>query len=156
VYYLEKNLGVLTNEMTLRKYLLEKVDLKILFKDISLLDYNAMQSILRYNRKKEESEKIYLRELAEELKIPISRASQMISGLQDKGMVKWKHDGKGEKGTYIIITDKGQEVVENQQNILMDFYGSVIERYGEDDFAEMLEMVSRLENVMSEEIQKYK
>ncbi len=153
---MEKDLGVLTNEMTLKKYLFERVDLKSLFKDISILDYNAMQSILGINQKKEESEKIYLRDLADELKIPISTASKMIGELQDNGMVRWKHDGKGEKGTYIIITEKGEEVVKKQHEVLMMFYGEVIERFGKDDFLKMLEMISRLENVMLEEIDKFK
>lgn len=152
---MEKDLATLANEITYRKYLLEKVNVKKLFKNISVLDYNAMQTILRYNKDRHgQGERIYLRELANELKIPISTVSQMIGRLQDNGMVRWKHEGKGENGTYIEITERGETAVKEQQNILKKFYGTVVTRYGTDNFVEMLDMVTKLENIMTDELNK--
>lgn len=151
---MERDLGTLANEITYRKYLLEKIDMKKLFHNISILDYNAMRAILKYNEGKDDVGRIYLRELAEELKLPISRVSYMIESLQESGMVRWKHDGKGEQGTYIEITDRGAEIVQNQQEILKQFYGRVITRYGSDKFVQMLEMFTELENIMTEELER--
>lgn len=152
---MEKDLTTLANEITYRKYLLEKVNVKKLFSGISVLDYNAMQAILRFNEKKKNvTDRIYLRELSEELKIPISRVSQMIGRLQENGMVRWKHEGKGEQGTYIEITDRGVEAVKKQQDILKSFYGTVVTRYGIDKFVQMLDMVTELENIMTDELEK--
>lgn len=152
---MKKDLTTLANEITYRKYLLEKVNVKKLFSGISVLDYNAMQAILRFNEKKENvTDRIYLRELSEELKIPISRVSQMIGRLQENGMVRWKHEGKGEQGTYIEITDRGVEAVKKQQDILKSFYGTVVTRYGIDKFVQMLDMVTELENIMTDELEK--
>lgn len=151
---LEKDLTTLANEITYRKYLLEKVNVKKLFSEITVLNYNAMQSILRFNKKKENvTDRIYLRELSEELKIPISKVSKMISELQENGMVRWKHEGKGEQGTYIEITDRGIAAVKKQQDILKVFYGTVVTRYGTDKFVQMLDMVKELEDIMSEELE---
>lgn len=152
---MKKDLTTLANEITYRKYLLEKVNVKKLFSGISVLDYNAMQAILRFNEKKENvSDRIYLRELSEELKIPISKVSQMIGRLQENGMVRWKHEGKGEQGTYIEITDRGVETVRKQQDILKNFYGTVVTRYGVDKFVQMLDMVTELEDIMTDELEK--
>ena len=152
---MEKDLTTLANEITYRKYLLEKVNVKKLFNGISVLDYNAMQAILRFNEKKENvTDRIYLRELSEELKIPISKVSQMIGRLQENGMVRWKHEGKGEQGTYIEITDRGIEAVKRQQDILKSFYGTVVTRYGIDKFMQMLDMVTELEDIMTDELEK--
>ncbi len=152
---MEKDLTTLANEITYRKYLLEKVNVKKLFSGISVLDYNAMQAILRFNEKKKNvTDRIYLRELSEELKIPISGVSQMIGRLQENGMVRWKHEGKGEQGTYIEITDRGVEAVKKQQDILKSFYGTVVTRYGIDKFVQMLDMVTELENIMTDELEK--
>ena len=152
---MEKDLTTLANEITYRKYLLEKVNVKKLFSGISVLDYNAMQAILRFNEKKKNvTDRIYLRELSEELKIPISKVSQMIGRLQENGMVRWKHEGKGEHGTYIEITDRGVEAVKKQQDILKSFYGTVVTRYGIDKFVQMLDMVTELENIMTDELEK--
>ncbi len=150
---MERDLGTLANEITYRKYLFEKINMKKLFHNISILDYNAMQAILKYNAGKNDIGRIYLRELAEDLKIPINRVSRMIGSLQESGMVKWKHDGKGEQGTYIEITDRGIDTVQNQHEILKQFYGRVITRYGRDKFIQMLEMVTELENIMTEELE---
>ena len=152
---MKKDLTTLANEITYRKYLLEKVNVKKLFSGISVLDYNAMQAILRFNEKKENvSDRIYLRELSEELKSPISKVSQMIGRLQENGMVRWKHEGKGEQGTYIEITDRGVEAVRKQQDILKNFYGTVVTRYGVDKFVQMLDMVTELEDIMTDELEK--
>lgn len=152
---MEKDLTTLANEITYRKYLLEKVNVKKLFSEITVLNYNAMQSILKFNKKKENvNDRIYLRELSEELKIPISRVSKMISELQDNGMVRWKHEGKGEQGTYIEITDRGIAAVKKQQDILKSFYGTIVNRYGTDKFVQMLDMVKELEDIMTEELEK--
>lgn len=150
-----KDLGVLSNEITYRKYLMERINLKKLYKKISVVDYNAMQAIMRLNERYEESEKIYLRDIAQELKQPIDRVSQMIEKLRDKGMIKWTHDGKGEKGTYIQITDRGVSVVEEQHEVLKRFYGRVMERYGKDKFVQMLNMISELEDIMNDESEKF-
>lgn len=150
---MEKDLGTLANEITYRKYLLEKIDMNKLFQNISILDYNAMQAILKYNEGKEGNGRIYLRELAEEMKMPINRVSEMVERLQEKGMVKWKHDGKGKQGTYIEITDRGIETVHNQHEILKQFYGRVVTRYGNEKFVQMLEMVTELEDIMTEELE---
>lgn len=148
-----KDLGVLSNEITYRKYLMEKIDLKKLFKNISIIDYNAMLAIIRINPQSEETEKLYLRDIADNLKISIARVSQMIEKLRDKGMIKWMHDGKGEKGTYIQITDRGIKTVEEQHEVLNRFYGKIIERYGKDKFEQMLSMISEFEDIMNEEVE---
>lgn len=148
-----KDLGVLSNEITYRKYLMEKINLKKLFKNISIVDYNAMQAVIRINSQNEAEEKLYLRDISDSLKIPISRVSQMIEKLRDKGMIKWMHDGKGENGTYIRITDRGINVVEEQHEVLNSFYGKIIERYGKDKFEQMLSMISEFEDIMNEEVE---
>lgn len=148
-----KDLGVLSNEITYRKYLMERINLEKLFRNISVVDYNAMQTIMRLNEK-DVSGKIYLRDISEELKIPIGRVSRMIEKLRDNGMIKWTHDGKGEKGTYIQITDRGVSIVAEQHEALKRFYGRIMERYGKDKFIQMLGMISELEDIMNDEVAK--
>lgn len=147
-----KELGVLSNEITYRKYLMEKINLKKLFRNISIVDYNAMLTIIKINSENEETEKIYLRHISDTLKIPISRVSRTIEKLRDKGMIEWMHDGKGENGTYIQITDRGNKIVEEQHEILNMFYGKIIEDFGKEKFEQMLSMVSEFEDIMTEEV----
>ena len=79
----------------------------------------------------------------------MGKVSKIVKELQDRGLVKWKHDGAGENGTYIVITENGISSAIEQQKILENFYKSIIEQYGEERFINLLGQIAELEEVMN-------
>ena len=61
----------------------------------------------------------------------------------------WKHDGSGEEGTYIQITENGVAVLEQQQQVLSEFYADVIEKFGKGRFLNLLSELEALEEVIN-------
>ena len=143
----------LTNEMTLRSYRWSRVNMRKLFQNMSIADYTAIWTLSKHIEE-EEHPKIYLKDISEKLKLAMPRVSAMARGLQEKGLVHWKHDGKGEKGTYIQITENGLQQAKEQQERIKEFYQTVIEQFGKERFIRLLQEMGELEEIMSQEMEK--
>ena len=150
-----KEFNELASEITYRRYMMDKVNLTKIFPDISTMDYIALWVISRLAEKKPDIDKIYLQDIAADLKVPMNRVSEMIQKLRDKGVLIWTHDGDGSEGTYVKLTGSGQEVMKKQQEILGSYYRNVIEEFGKEEFVRMLQMLARLERIMNEESEKF-
>ena len=66
----------------------------------------------------------------------------------------WSHDGNGSEGTYVTITESGKKLLKNQEQILRDYYGKVIEKYGKENLIQLLRLMKELETVMSSELER--
>lgn len=150
----KRDLDALANELTYRKYIMGRVNLTKLFPDISTMDYLALRGISKLSERDGNRDKIYLQDIASDLKLPMCRVSEMIQLLKDKGIVIWTHDGDGSDGTYIKLTENGKNIMARQQEILGSYYKNVIEKFGREDFVEMLQMLARLEKIMDEEAKR--
>lgn len=138
----------ISNKITYHRYMFSKDQAEALFKDITIPEYIALEEI----KSSIENGKVYLKDISENMKISISKASKLAGGLKDKGLVKWSHDGNGSEGTYISITELGLLTMETQEKILKDYYGRVAEKFGKERLISLLTLMSELENVMSAEL----
>lgn len=148
------NMGDIVNEATFHSYAISKLSVRGLFKKMTAADYMALIRLTESVDSVEESKKIYLEDIANELKLPMGSVSKLARTLRDRGLVTWQHDGHGEDGTYIQITDKGISSVMEQQAILNKFYTNVIERFGKEEFMDLLKRIRELEAIMDSEITK--
>lgn len=137
--------------MTRQRYLLNRDIVHDLFTELSLSDYIALHSIAEAaSGQGTEPGKNYLKDLAEHLEMPMPKTSKMIRKLHERGLVFWSHSGDGRDGTYVVITDSGVRAMERQANILNAYYSRVIEAFGYENLKNLLEQISRLEDVMNE------
>lgn len=144
----------LANEITLRSYSINRVNVQKLFGKLSVTDYAAMWILSRDMEDAEENKKIYLADISQKLKLPIEMVSKVVKALQERGLITWNHDGIGEDGTYIQVTEKGIKLAIEQQEILKGFYKNVVDKFGKEHFVEFLKQVAELDSIMYEEINK--
>lgn len=144
----------LANEFIFHSFMMDRETIKRLFSRMSVNEYVIMWMLFSQIEDKEGEQKLYLREIVEKSKIPMGRVSQIVRELQDKGFVQWKHDGRGEDGTYILLTDTGVKTAMEQQEILGKFYGSVIEQFGKDRFRQLMSMLNEFEGIMNRKIEQ--
>ena len=142
----------LGNELTTRRYLFNKVQVS---KALNVPDYIAMRIIMGT----EESGDIYdgrtyLTDISDKMQITIRQASKMISGLKDRGLVKWVHDGNGSEGTYVTITESGRQLFLQQEKMIKELYEKVIEKFGEDNLVQLLNLMKQLETYMESEMEE--
>lgn len=149
-----EDMAAIANEITFHSYAISKFGVQSLFQKMTAADYMALMKLSKTIDSTEENQKIYLEDIANEMKLPMGSVSKLVRALQERGLVAWKHDGKGDEGTYIQITDKGINSLLDQQEILKNFYKNVIERFGKEKFIALLEQLKELEEIMDSEIEE--
>lgn len=148
-----KNIQELSHELTYHRYMLNQGQVRGLFRDITIPEYMALHRICHaINERNDGSGRTYLQDIAQELHLPIPKASKMMGSLRDKGLVSWSHDGNGSDGTYIVMTDAGIRLMERQEAFLKDYYSRVIEKFGEENMVTLLALMTQLEQVMDTEL----
>lgn len=145
----------LSNELVYRNYLMNKDKIRKFFEQMSIPEYIALHNIsLNEEMSSIYGGRTYLKELSEKMELTIRQTSKMIGKLRDKGLVTWSHDGNGTEGTYVTITDMGQNLLKDQEEILKKYYGNVIKKFGKDNLIQLLQLMKQLETVMTSEIEE--
>lgn len=147
------NAEKLAYELTYHRFLLNRVKSSALFCNLSMPEYIALHRIYRTSDKQKE-EKLYLSELCVNMNMSIHQVSKMVKALKEKGLVNWLHDGDGDDGTYITITHSGEEAMHTQSEMLKDYYGRVIERFGYDRLEALMSEMEALDEVLCDEIRE--
>ncbi|MGN1133203.1 MAG: hypothetical protein ACI4RN_01985 [Oscillospiraceae bacterium] len=144
----------ISSEAEIEKIPRAKINIQKLFHKVSVLDYAIMWFLADKAQQADENQKFYLKDLSESSGVPLHIITEMVRKLQEKGLVIWKHDGSGEEGTYIQITEMGIQSVTGQRDILKGFHKNVIEEFGGERFLNLLREMSAFEEIMSKEIEK--
>ena len=122
---------------------------------LSMREYIVLNRISELERTSEiYPGKIYLKELAENMRLTIRQMSKMAGNLRDRGLITWSHDGNGNEGTYLSITDSGQKLLEENQKMIKDYFGRVIEKFGNENLVELLQLMKQLDTIMQGELEE--
>lgn len=146
----------LANELMYRRFLTSNREIQHFFKELTGSEYIALKLILK-NEKNDPiyGGKTYLSDLAERLQRPMKNITKLARSLRDKGLVIWKHDGDGEQGTYVTITDDGRKITQEHSQVVQDFYGKVIQQFGQQNLMQLLDLMKQLETIMTAELETY-
>ena len=148
-----RNIEELAHELTYHRYLLSQSQARGLIRELSIPQYIALQYVSRAVQGGDAG-RVYLRDVARELRLSIPQASRMVGSLRDKGLVTWSHDGDGSEGTYLSVTPTGLALMERQDASLKEFYGRVVEKFGRENMAQLLRLMVQLEQVMDGELKE--
>lgn len=127
--------------------------LRHLFQENASNEY-ALIWLLSKHTKDTGSDKIYLKDMVRELGLPMDKVSAIARSLQSKGLVRWTHDGNGQEGTYILLTDTAITCVQAKRQALRDYHQRVVAAYGEEKFLHLLGEITQLEEIMRQEAEK--
>jgi DNA-binding MarR family transcriptional regulator len=147
----------LSNELMYRRFLVNNDEVRQFFYELTVPEYIALNLIIE-NEANDPiyGGKTYLSDLAERLQRPMRTISSIARNLRDKGFVIWSHDGDGEQGTYVTITEEGRSIEEKHQQVTKEFYGRVIEKFGRQNMVELLNLMKQLDTVMTVELENSK
>ncbi len=147
----EIDITKLSNEFTYRKYMMSRDSVRHFFSKLSV----AEQSIEAISGDSAiYGGKAYLTDLSVRMQMSIRKTSKAVRDLRDCGYVKWSHDGNGTDGTYVTITDAGAKQLHDQETIIKDFYGNVINKFGKENMINLLILMKELDTVMESEIEE--
>lgn len=127
--------------------------LRRLFQENASDEY-ALIWLLSKHTKDSGSEKIYLKDMVKELNLPLPKVTAIARSLQSKGLVRWTHDGNGEEGTYILLTETALTSVQARRQTLRRYHQQVVAAFGEERFLHLLGEIAQLEEILRQEAEK--
>lgn len=149
------DISKLTHELTYHKYLMNNGrQIGRFFKKMSIPEYLALHMIEEAGQENSiYSGRVYLKDIADKMQRTIREISKLMKALQERGLVIWSHDGDGTEGTYVMITESGKNLLDEEKEVLREFYGRVIQSYGRDNLIQLLQLMKQLETTMSVELE---
>lgn len=134
---------------------MNKGKIQELFRKMTLQEYIALYTIVsERNGSSDHVGRSYLKNLSEKMQLTIRQTSQMVEKLKDRGLVLWSYDGTGSEGTYVTVTEMGEKLFQEQEKILRDCYGKVINKFGKENLTLLLKLMKQLDNLMCSEIKE--
>ena len=150
-----KDIRKLLNELTYRRYLMNKGKIQELFQKMTFQEYVALYIISPEGECDNQTEgKIYLKDLSEKMQLTVRQTSKVMENLRDRGLIIWSYDGNGSQGTYVTITDVGRNLYLEQETILRKCYGKVIDKFGKENLILLLKLMKQLDTLMYSEIKE--
>lgn len=151
----EKNPGSASRSLTPEQLdkLFHSPALRRLFQENASDEY-ALIWLLSKHTQDTGSEKIYLKDMVRELNLPLPKVTAIARSLQSKGLVRWTHDGNGEEGTYILLTETALTSVQTRRQTLRRYHQRVVAAFGEDRFLHLLGEIAQLEEILRQEAEK--
>ena len=150
----KNEIGELSNELTYRRYLMNKGKIRELFRKMSIPEYIALYMIASEGKHNSiYSGRTYLTDLAEKMQLTIRQTSKMVRDLKERGLLLWSHDGNGSEGTYVTITESGRTLLREQEEAMKRYYGKVFDKFGKENLIQLLQLMKQLETIMSSEIE---
>ena len=95
-------------------------------------------------------DRIYLKEISEELDMPMAKVSKIVQRMQNRGFVYWTHDASDRPGTFITLSEIGRDALKNQEEKIAVFFENAIIKYGAEDFIKLMELRKRFNDTMEE------
>lgn len=111
------------------------------------LSYNQYKTLLTIADREECS----LGDLAGDLEVAMSSASQMVNRLVERGLVNRELAADNRRQVVIALSPEGRRFIENLQKELVRVYEKVLARLGEDDqeaLVRSLETMTRILNTL--------
>ncbi len=125
----EEGITETARQLILGRFGLVNLETDKLYTEMTNFEYVTMEKINGLISAREE-DSIYMKEIAEDLNVSVNRLSHTIGKLEEEGLIIWKRDPEGKKGTYIQLSEGGKTRLEAQKKLLQDFYRDVIGEFG--------------------------
>ena len=138
----------------IRLFSKERFDLRRLFTKMDATDYMMIWFLRKQSERKEEHQKFYLKDIAETFELPLHTVTNIVRNLQEKNMISWKHDGMGEAGTYVQVTEIGTQAMKDQHQQLEQSVSNIMEQFGEERFLGLLRELAAFEEILNGELEK--
>jgi len=145
---LNKEVQIVESFKNLTKNIINLFENTLLNKaDISCSELSVLGVICESEKEKK---KVNITEIANELKISKSAASQSVSKLEKKGFVKRKINLFDKKINNISLTANAMKEYENKSKKHSEIIDKVTSKMGEEDSQELSRLLEKLSNIISD------
>lgn len=117
-------------------------------KGVNMTELLLMNAIVDNTENPEDN--VDLSEVREYLSISKGAVSQMLGSLEKKGFISRDIDKSNRRKIIITLTADGRKILERQYNEFSERLEEIIDRLGEDDTRQMIQIVNRMIDITNE------
>lgn len=120
--------------------------------DISGLNRGEFSMLMSIHHLKEHRclEEVQVSDIVDMNKTTMPAISQMLGHLEKKGLIERKPDSKDRRRVSVHLTGKGEQVLDCAFHQFTQFVGLIVERLGEEDTELLIDLFSRLYQIVQE------
>ena len=113
------------------------------------LEFFILQNIT-FLRDKPSPEEIYVSDLIADSHMTMPAISQALSLLEGKGYITRQVSVKDRRKVAVSITLEGVMILKNSKRKIKESFDEIIKRFGKDEFEALMDLLERLDGVLSE------
>lgn len=145
----------LSSEFIAVAHRFKRIGMNSMFPEISKGEFFVLKMIHAGCKKSEETNGIFVSHIAKHLKVTPSAVSRMLRGLEERGLIERKVDKDDRRNTYVLLTEKGDEIRQRIEDQMNEFSRDVIASMGQEESEQLLKLLDRLLDTMEAEIKKH-
>ena len=93
------------------------------------------------------NDKVYMSELAEQMKLSVIETSRTVKNLEDKGYVRWQTDENKER-TFVKLTDKAKEAITHQNDKMVKAYQKISSEISKDELMRTITTLGKIREII--------
>ena len=117
-------------------------------------EFFLLEMLFVRRRSSPESKGMYVSELAERMGVSPPAVSRMLRFTERKGYLSREVDREDRRNTYVVLSPAGEEAYAAMERRALDFAGRVVDRMGTEDTARLVELMTRVSEIVHEELAK--
>ena len=116
--------------------------------NITMSEYILMREVSENTREKYNCNALV--EVREYLSVSKAAVSQMLNSLEKRGYLTRETDTNNRRNIIVVLTKEGRAIFEKKNEEFYQRFGSVIDRVGEENIAQFVEMINKMSGALDE------
>ena len=131
---------------TVEDFFLNRIDIGRLFEFMERSEYLILYNI-QFCAQQAGEDKVYMAELAEQMKLSITETSRAVKALEDRGYVTWKTD-ENKAHTFVRLTGKAKDAMAHQNEKMGKAYQRILSEIPDDEMAQTVATLGKIREII--------
>lgn len=120
-----------------------KMPVHNILKEMSPMEFCAIGAFLEFENKNGGNH-ITVNRLAKDMGMSMPLTSRMLKNLETRGLIKRVTDEQCRRNTLIIISEKGNELFENNSKVVMKYIDKVLDNFSDEELETLISIKKKM------------
>lgn len=133
---------------------LKHLNMSNMLEGISIGEYKVLEMCSGYPTHEDDEGGAHVSGMAAKMQVSAPAVSRLLKGMEEKDYIVRQTDAKDRRNIRVFITEAGRAKKEECCAIFLNYTDRVIERMGEDNMLQLLDLFNQMLGVMEDELKK--
>ena len=127
-------------------FFLNRFDTGRIFEVLERSEYLVLYNV-RLCMERSGEDRVYMSELAEQMKLSVVKTSEAVKDLENKGYLTWQMDENKER-TFVGLTDKAKDAMERQNEFMEKAYRQIMDEIPEEELRQTMRTLGKMREIL--------